>query len=178
LPRQGYWIYERGDRAPSAIEPALYANNDDIGQLNTQLSKILRLGVQMFALNCDVEIGEIAKLKMQGEDAPTTTPMLRLVSFANLIERGNMPVSEGEFVGLWKSALKILSEGRLKFLSLIFLGLISVEKICKATQAAKRQFKELFGVEGETDSGRRVDLLLRVGDLEILNTEAKGWYLI
>ncbi|KAF9917392.1 hypothetical protein BX616_001151 [Lobosporangium transversale] len=155
------------DRAPSAIEPTLYSNNDDIGQLNTQLSKTLRLGVQMFALNCDVKIGEIAEVKMQGGDVPTSTPMLRLVShFANLIERGNIPVSEGEFVGLWKATLEILSEGHLKFLS--------GEKVCKATQAAKRQFKEIFGVEGETDSGRRVDLLLRIGDMEILNTEAKA----
>ncbi|ORZ26617.1 hypothetical protein BCR41DRAFT_384217 [Lobosporangium transversale] len=119
------------DRAPSAIEPTLYSNNDDIGQLNTQLSKTLRLGVQMFALNCDVKIGEIAEVKMQGGDVPTSTPMLRLVSHFG-------------------------------------------EKVCKATQAAKRQFKEIFGVEGETDSGRRVDLLLRIGDMEILNTEAKA----
>ncbi|KAF9085011.1 hypothetical protein BGX27_003643, partial [Mortierella sp. AM989] len=42
------------------------------------------------------------------------------------------------------------------------------------TLAAKREFKDVFGVGCETDSGRRVDLLLRVGDFEILNTEAKA----
>lgn len=31
-----------------------------------------------------------------------------------------------------------------------------------------------FGVTGETENGRRVDLLLKEGDLEILNTEAKS----
>ncbi|KAF8950515.1 hypothetical protein BGZ46_004470 [Entomortierella lignicola] len=82
------------------------------------------------------------------------------------MERGNIPVSESEIVALWKSVLEIMSNGRLK--------LLSGEKICKATLATKREFKEIFGVEGETDSGRRVDLLLRVGDFEILNTEAKA----
>ncbi|KAF9433016.1 hypothetical protein BGZ76_009990, partial [Entomortierella beljakovae] len=152
--------------APSAIEDALYAENDEIKQLNTQLAKDLHLGLPIFALKCDVKIGDISKMIIQGEDAPFTTPMLRFVShLANIIERGNIPISEGEIVGLWKTALEILSEGKLKFLS--------GEKICKATQAAKHRFKEIFGVDGETDSGRKVDLMLRIGDLEILNTEAK-----
>ncbi|KAF9088959.1 hypothetical protein BGX27_002593 [Mortierella sp. AM989] len=158
------WDYSQ---APAIAEPVLNTQNNDIDQLNIQLSRDLRLGVQMFTLKCEARIGEIAKAKMRGEDVPATTPMLRLVvHLATLIERGNMPNSEGEIVALWKSTLEILSEGRLKFLS--------GEKICKSTQAAKRQFKDIFGVEGETDSGRRVDLLLRVGDLEILNTEAKA----
>ncbi|KAF9090495.1 hypothetical protein BGX27_002231 [Mortierella sp. AM989] len=155
------------DDASELIEPTLDACNDSITALNTQLSKDLNRGIQMFTLSCDGQIGKASQSGVGGNGMPESTPMLRLVShLATLIERGNIPVSESETVALWKLALEILSEGRLK--------LISGEKICQATLASKREFKEIFSVEGETDSGRKVDLLLKVGDLEVLNTEAKA----
>ncbi|KAG0310092.1 hypothetical protein BGZ97_012805 [Linnemannia gamsii] len=48
------------------------------------------------------------------------------------------------------------------------------EKICRATQVAQRLLFLKFGVTGETENGRRVDLLLKEDNLEILNTEAKS----
>ncbi|KAF9413082.1 hypothetical protein BGZ76_005093 [Entomortierella beljakovae] len=114
----------------------------------------------MFTLSCDVQIGKISQSRIDGEDIPESTPMLRLVSHLehpSLRKRdcGALEVVSGD-----------LKWGRLK--------LLSGEKICQATLASKREFKEKFNVEGETDSGRKVELLLKVGDLEILNTEAKA----
>ncbi|KAG0309917.1 hypothetical protein BGZ98_000005 [Dissophora globulifera] len=47
------------------------------------------------------------------------------------------------------------------------------EHICRATQMQKRLFMAEFEVEDAPESGRKVDLLLRIDDLEVLNTEAK-----
>ncbi|KAK3834820.1 MAG: hypothetical protein JOS17DRAFT_737858 [Linnemannia elongata] len=158
------WICEE---APSTLEPKLSDENKELNQLLSQLRKCLQLGIQMLVLKGEVMIGEIAKATIEGKDRPSITPMLRcIVHLATLIEYGNLPSSESEVVALWKFILETLSCGQLKF--------SSGEKICKATQVAQRLLFLKFGVTGETESGRRVDLLLKEGDLEILNTEAKS----
>ncbi|KAF9416282.1 hypothetical protein BGZ76_004683 [Entomortierella beljakovae] len=48
------------------------------------------------------------------------------------------------------------------------------EHMCKATQVQKKVFASQFGAPEESESGRKVDLLLRIGDFELLNTEAKA----
>ncbi|KAG9066701.1 hypothetical protein KI688_012610 [Linnemannia hyalina] len=152
------WICEE---APSTLEPQLSAENKELGQLLSQLRKCLHLGIQMLVLKGEVMIGEIAKATIEGEDRPSITPMLRcVVHLATLIEYGNLPSSESEVVALWKFILETLSCGKLKF--------------TRATQVAQRLLFLKFGVTGETENGRRVDLLLKEGDLEILNTEAKS----
>ncbi|KAF9544609.1 hypothetical protein EC957_011824 [Mortierella hygrophila] len=158
------WICEE---APSTLEPQLSAENKELDQLLSQLRKCLHLGIQILVLKGEVMIGEIAKATIEGEDRPSITPMLRcIVHLATLIEYGNLPSSESEVVALWKFILETLSCGKLKF--------SSGEKICRATQVAQRLLFLKFGVTGETENGRRVDLLLKEGDLEILNTEAKS----
>ncbi|KAF9340828.1 hypothetical protein BGZ91_012365 [Linnemannia elongata] len=158
------WICEE---APSTLEHKLRAENKELDQLLFQLRKCLQLGIQMLMLKGEVMIGEIAKATIEGEDRPNITPMLRcIVHLATLIEYGNLPSSESEVVALWKFLLETLSCGQLKF--------SSGEKICRATQVAQRLLFLKFGVTGETENGRRVDLLLKEGDLEILNTEAKS----
>ncbi|KAF9152757.1 hypothetical protein BG015_004774 [Linnemannia schmuckeri] len=158
------WICEE---APSTLEPKLSTENKELDQLLTQLRKCLQLGIQMLVLKGEVMIGEIAKATIEGQDRPCTTPMLRcIVHLATMIEYGNLPSSESEVVALWKFILETLSCGQLKF--------SSGEKICRATQVAQRLLFLKFGMTGETENGRRVDLLLKEGDLEILNTEAKS----
>ncbi|KAG0294469.1 hypothetical protein BGZ96_001128, partial [Linnemannia gamsii] len=158
------WICEE---APSTLEPRLSAENKELDQLLSQLRKYLQLGIQMLVLKGEVMIGEIAKATIEGQDRPNTTPMLRcIIHLATLIEYGNQPSSESEVVALWKFILETLSCGQLKF--------SSGEKICRATQVAQRLLFLKFGVTGETDNGRRVDLLLKEDNLEILNTEAKS----
>ncbi|KAG0280431.1 hypothetical protein BGZ95_010164 [Linnemannia exigua] len=152
------WICEE---APSTLEPGLSAENKGLDQLLSQLRKHLQLGIQMLVLKGEVTIGDIAKATIEGQDRPNTTPMLRcIVHLGTLIEYGNLPSSESEVVALWKFILETLSCGQLKF--------------SRATQVAQRLLFLKFGVTGETENGRRVDLLLREGDLEILNTEAKS----
>ncbi|KAK3844435.1 MAG: hypothetical protein J3R72DRAFT_438052 [Linnemannia gamsii] len=158
------WICEE---APSTLEPGLSAENKDLDQLLSKLRKQLQLGIQMLVLKGEVMIGDIAKATIEGQDRPSTAPMLRcIVHLGTLIEYGNLPSSESEVVALWKFILETLGCGQLKF--------SSGEKICRATQVAQRLLFLKFGVTGETENGRRVDLLLKEGDLEILNTEAKS----
>ncbi|KAF9905601.1 hypothetical protein EC991_001500 [Linnemannia zychae] len=116
------WICEE---APSTLEPNLSAENKDLDQLLLQLRKQLQLGIQMLVLKGEAMIGDIAKATIEGQDRPSTTPMLRCI-------------------------------------------------VHLATQVAQRLLFLKFGVTGETENGRRVDLLLKEGDLEILNTEAKS----
>ncbi|KAF9171729.1 hypothetical protein BGX20_007049, partial [Mortierella sp. AD010] len=71
------WDY---NKAPEVVEPTLDVCHNDIDQFNRQLSNDLRLGIQMLALNCNVQIGKISQQRMQGDDVPSSTPMLRLVS--------------------------------------------------------------------------------------------------
>ncbi|KAF9431832.1 hypothetical protein BGZ76_011641, partial [Entomortierella beljakovae] len=72
------WDYSK---APAVVEPMLDVCHDDINQLNRQLSKDLRLGIQMFTLSCKVQIGKISQKKMQGDDISSSAPMLHLVSY-------------------------------------------------------------------------------------------------
>ncbi|KAF9181664.1 hypothetical protein BGZ49_004816, partial [Haplosporangium sp. Z 27] len=151
----------------TVVVPELATKDKDIEKMCSQMFKYLKLGVRALVLNCDVDLGKIAKSELGGKDPPTQIPMLQLVRhLANIIDQGSLPVSEAEVVALWKTVLEILSCGRLKFLS--------GEHVCKATQVAKRIFLSEYHVESMTDQGRKVDLLLKIGDLEILNTEAKS----
>ncbi|KAF9980508.1 hypothetical protein BGZ65_005015 [Modicella reniformis] len=47
------------------------------------------------------------------------------------------------------------------------------ELICAATTLQKRVFSKLFRIPDDTESGRKVDLLLLVDGIEVLNSEAK-----
>ncbi|KAF9347850.1 hypothetical protein BGX34_002846, partial [Mortierella sp. NVP85] len=48
------------------------------------------------------------------------------------------------------------------------------EHVCNATRVQKRLFLKELDIKDSTDYGRRVDLMLHLGDLELLNTEAKA----
>ncbi|KAG0364993.1 hypothetical protein BGZ54_006960 [Gamsiella multidivaricata] len=146
--------------------PALEEKDPELDQLLKQLSKFLRLGLRTLVLKCDVMLGGLAKKELEGTDAPPQMAIIRLVRYlASIIDEGSQPVSESEVVAVWKECLQILSNGKLKFLS--------GGHVCRATQTQKRLFITQFKVHEETKSGRKVDLLLRVGNLEVLNTEVK-----
>ncbi|KAG0325301.1 hypothetical protein BGZ99_000817 [Dissophora globulifera] len=160
----------------SSVVPALNAKDPEIEQLLQRLSKDLRLGLRTLVLKCDVRLGEIARQELGGEDPTVYAPIIQLIRYlTNLIDQGTTPVSESEIVAVWKASLEILSHGKLKFLrqkATADPG-YSGEHICRATQMQKRLFMAEFEVEDAPESGRRVDLLLRIDDLEVLNTEAK-----
>ncbi|KAK3823528.1 MAG: hypothetical protein J3Q66DRAFT_144255 [Benniella sp.] len=131
------------------------------------LRQDLTLGSPVLVLRCNVRIGKISQDQLNGNDIPFHTPMIELVRhIGTVLERGLMPVSEMETVGLWKTCLEILSCGKLKFLS--------GEHICNATRVQKRLFLKELDINDLTDSGRKVDLMLKLGDFELLNTEAKA----
>jgi len=58
-----------------------------------------------------------------------------------------------------------------RFFSFLFF---SGEIVCTATTSQKKFFTQLFKVAYDTESGRKVDLMLLVNNLEALNSEAKA----
>ncbi|KAK3823390.1 MAG: hypothetical protein J3Q66DRAFT_425243 [Benniella sp.] len=82
-----------------------------------------------------------------------------------MISQESTPKSEQEVVNVWKNALTTLSDGQ--------LSITSGEKICRATRIAQRDLQQRFGITSETDKGRKVDPVMDVDGLEVLNTEAK-----
>jgi len=54
-----------------------------------------------------------------------------------------------------------------------FFFRFSGEFVCAATTLQKRFFSQMFQLTHDTESGRKVDLMLLVDGLEALNSEAK-----
>ncbi|KAG0077772.1 hypothetical protein BGZ90_006538 [Linnemannia elongata] len=102
-------------------------------------------------------------LRILAKDTPTQLEQKQLLVTA--IDAATLPTTEAEYVALWKDTLETLSEGKLK--------LRSGETICNATAVQKRSSISLWNTANDTESGRKVDLILQVDGVEVMNIEAK-----
>ncbi|CAO3566925.1 unnamed protein product [Mortierella alpina] len=151
---------------PSLLAPDLRTPVPGLRDLCKELRVDALLGSRMLALKTAKRISRLADEIIAGGEVSPLYLFLELVSMlSKKIYQGQEPSSEQDIVQMWKDTLVTLSDGGLRFKT--------GEKICSATQAAQKELQERFNVVGETDRGRRVDLLLYSGELELLNSEAK-----
>ncbi|KAF9960961.1 hypothetical protein BGZ70_008426 [Mortierella alpina] len=151
---------------PSLLAPDLRTPVPGLRDLCKELRVDALLGARMLALKTAKRISRLADEIIAGGEVSPLYLFLELVSMlSKKIYQGQEPSSEQDIVQMWKDTLVTLSDGSLRFKT--------GEKICSATQAAQKDLQERFNVVGETDRGRRVDLLLYSGELELLNSEAK-----
>ncbi|KAF9100492.1 hypothetical protein BGX27_000372 [Mortierella sp. AM989] len=96
--------------------------------LMDELGRYHRLGLGTLKLQCEIKIGQAAQIELlQGSVRLHTTQLLELIlHLTTAIETGTQPISEAEWVAMWKKILEILSGGNLKF--------ITGEHVCKATK--------------------------------------------
>ncbi|KAG0264759.1 hypothetical protein DFQ27_001031 [Actinomortierella ambigua] len=153
-------------RPPSLVQANLKVRQQDLVTLLDSLKEPLRKGPRILVLRCRDLIGKNAVAEENGEEPSLFTGVIRAIEYlANKVEKESQPRSEQEWVDTWKTVLNCLTEDSLK--------LISGETVCKATTIAKKEVKDAFGIEFETSGGRKCDLLMKVGDLETLNSGAK-----
>ncbi|GJJ76683.1 hypothetical protein EMPS_09042 [Entomortierella parvispora] len=151
----------------SVETPELLAPDESVAQLLLKLKRYLVIGVSYLVLKCDEILGDTARRILEGHERPPETAMVRLIrDLAEAIDQGSEPVSEAEIVALWRKCLETLSQGALK--------MRSGEFVCHATTSMKKLFTKLLHLVNNTDSGRKVDLLLLVEGMEVLNVEAKA----
>ncbi|KAF9411442.1 hypothetical protein BGZ76_005349 [Entomortierella beljakovae] len=124
----------------TSICPELEHSDPEVTRVLHQLSKYLRLGMRTLVLKCDVILGLQAQKELDGEDVMPQESMMNIVRYlANMIDSGNISVSESEMLAIWKMCLET--------------------HMCKATQMQKRLFTSQFGAPEESESGRKVNLL-------------------
>ncbi|KAF9563050.1 hypothetical protein EC968_005014 [Mortierella alpina] len=151
---------------PSLLVQDLWATVAGLRDLCKELRVDALLGARMLALKTAKRISGFADEIIAGGEVSPLYLFLELVSMlSKKIYQGQEASSEQDIVQMWKDTLVILSDGSLRFKT--------GEKVCSATQTAQKELQERFNILGETDRGRRVDLLLYSGDLELLNSEAK-----
>ncbi|KAF9427835.1 hypothetical protein BGZ94_004050 [Podila epigama] len=144
----------------SAVEvPKLGEVDEAVSLILQELSRYLKLGVSFLLLKCDVMLGEFAKKALEEDEMPDEAP-------ATAIEQETCPVSETEIVTVWKTCLETLSSGKLK--------LRSGEYVSRATAAQKKLLSRLYKLPSDTESGRKVDLLMMTDGMETLCFEAKA----
>ncbi|KAF9999897.1 hypothetical protein BGZ65_004806 [Modicella reniformis] len=140
----------------SSNVPEFAATSAILDEVLPGLRSDLRLGLRALVKRCNMTLGSISERELEGIPPPV------YATFVEMTYRGLIPNSEMEIVSLWKRCLETLSDGKLHG-----------ELVCRATLEAKRLMHKEFHVEGDTEAERKVDLLLRVENLEVLNSEAK-----
>ncbi|KAG0264765.1 hypothetical protein DFQ27_001037 [Actinomortierella ambigua] len=153
-------------RSPSLVQADLIVREQGLVDLLDSLEGPLQMGPRMLVLRCRDLIGKNAVAEERGEEPSPYTGMIKAIEYlATMVDKESTRCSEQEWVDTWNMVLKCLTEDSIR--------LISGETVCKATAIAMKEVKEAFGVEFETSGDRECDLLMKVGDIETLNSRAK-----
>ncbi|KAF9131911.1 hypothetical protein BGW39_001147 [Mortierella sp. 14UC] len=141
-----------------------------IDNLMKLLKSHARLGPRGLILGCDILLGKYAQDICEMKPVPDEINIIRVVQKLSLmIEHNAIPKSEQEVVALWKGILELISDGKLNYVRQVLQAIPTI----RATTTQKKALRELFSVQDDTESGRKVDLLLIIDGLEALNSEAK-----
>ncbi|KAF9329808.1 hypothetical protein BGZ91_000389, partial [Linnemannia elongata] len=155
-------------RAREQLLDTRYAEplREEVSDTLKLLEPYIKLGPTILRLRIESLLGKKAELVLVGEEMSPAVPALRLINkMVTAIDAATLPTTEAEYVALWKDTLETLSEGKLK--------LRSGETICNATAVQKRSSISLWNTANDTESGRKVDLILQVDGVEVMNIEAK-----